>query len=58
MFCKKFLDTGSCDDANCKGPFLDADGVKKLQDAHPGKINANGYMVVGGDKGKGKGGGK
>ena len=38
MYCKKFLDTGSCDDANCKGPFLDADEVKKVQDANPGKI--------------------
>ena len=58
MFCKDFLESGKCDDANCKGPFLDAEAVKKLHDAHPGKINANGYMNFGGDKGKSKGKGK
>ena len=56
MFCKKFLDTGACDDPKCKGPFLDADAVKKLQDAYPGKINEHGYLSTDrDDKGKGKG---
>ena len=59
VYCKKFLETGSCDDANCTGPFLDADGVKKWHDAYPGRINASGYMKVGGgNTGKGKGKGK
>ena len=59
VYCKKFLETGSCDDANCTGPFLDADEVKKWTNAYPGKIKASGYMQVGGgDSGKGKGQGK
>ena len=60
LYCKKYLETGSCDDEKCDGPYLDADAVKALHTKHGDNIDKNGWLTLqpAPAKGKGKGKGK